>query len=208
MNDNRIASKRSEPIFKQVLGDEWETLGPAVRRHYFLRPYSHDAITVEGTMDEVRHSWLTTLLRPFLRIMGALVPYSGTNVPIAVHYNAEPEGARIHWDRVFRFPQASEYRFRSFMEPGRRGEVVEFVRFGIGIRLKMTAEAGVLVFRDMGYVWRIGPVRVPLPLHWLLGRAYIEERSVDEREFAMRMTLTHPWFGETFCYRGRFSLPK
>jgi hypothetical protein len=57
-----------------------------------------------------------------------------------------------------------------------RLEVIEYVRFGIGMRLAVSAEEGALVFRDLGYVWRVAGLRIALPLGLLLGTAYVEER--------------------------------
>lgn len=42
--------------------------------------------------------------------------------------------------------------------------MIEYVRFGIGMRLAVSAEEGALVFRDLGYVWRVAGLRIPLPL--------------------------------------------
>lgn len=201
------AINATEPVFKQLLGKRWSELGAVIQQHYSLRPYSTDAISVAGTMLEVRYSRAAGFLLPLFRIFGALVPYAGVDVPIVVHYRCKPTERRIYWSRLFQFPARAEYCFRSYMEPRAHGEMVEFVRFGVGMRLAVTAEAGALVFRDKGYVWRIGPWLIPLPLGWLLGRAYIEERPISETEFSMEMTLTQPWFGELFHYRGKFALP-
>lgn len=207
VNGMAEGSNSKEPVFKQLLGERWNELGPVIREHYFLRPYSADAVSVDGIMLEVKHSRVAKLLLPMFQFFGALVPYAGVNVPVVVHYRCQPTERRIYWRRVFRFPKRAEFHFRSYMEPVANGEMIEFVRFGVGMRLAVTAEAGALVFRDKGYVWRIGSLLVPLPLGWLLGSAYIEERPISDTEFSMQMTLTHPWFGELFQYRGRFVLP-
>lgn len=196
------------PVFQAVLGADWSKLGPVIRRHYFLRPRSRDAITVAGTMDEVWHSPLArVLLVPFGRLFGGIVPYRGTAVPIEVHYTARPGDATIHWDRVFRFPGRRPFHFRSYMEPQSPGRVIEFVRFGLGIRLHVTAEDGALVFRDQGYVWRLFGRDIPLPMGLLFGRATVEERPADDHNFTMRLVMTHPVFGDLFRYQGRFALP-
>lgn len=192
------------PVFREVLGEDWHELGGIVRRHYFLRPFSDDRICVKGTMREVHHSAFARLLLPLARIAGALVPYRGTDVPIEVHYTARPDDATIHWDRVFHFPGRRPFHFRSHMEQTAANRVIEFVRFGIGMRLRVTAEDGALVFRDEGYIWRLFGVDVPLPMGLLMGRAYVEERPVDEESFSMRMSLKHPLFGELFRYDGTF----
>ncbi|WP_343237256.1 DUF4166 domain-containing protein [Xanthomonas sp.] len=189
-----------------MLGEDWNRLGEVIRRHYFLRAFSDDSICVKGRMREVWHSAIAKCLIPAARIFGALVPYRGTDVPIEVHYNARPDSGALHWDRVFHFAGRPPFHFLSHMEHVGGNGVIEFIRFGVGMRLKVTTEDGALVFRDEGYVWRMFGVDVPLPLGLLLGRAYIEERPVDDERFSMRMTLTHRLFGELFRYSGGFTL--
>jgi hypothetical protein len=194
------------PVFQEILGEDWHRLGGVIRRHYFLRGFSDDYICVRGTMHEVRHNMVAGLLIPFARIFGALVPYRGTDVPIEVHYNARPEDGTIHWDRVFHFAGRSPFHFRSHMEHTGGNSVIEFVRFGVGMRLRVTAEEGAIVFRDEGYILRLFGKDIALPMGLILGRAYIEERPVDASRFSMRMTLTHALFGELFRYSGSFSV--
>ncbi|WP_152047098.1 DUF4166 domain-containing protein [Aureimonas psammosilenae] len=194
------------PIFASVLGADWFELGAIVRRHYSLRPFRRDAVTVRGAMDEVWHSNLAKLPLPMARLAGALVPYRGRDVPIEVHYSAREADGTLHWDRVFHFPGRSPFHFRSHMELAGGNEVIEFVRLGIGMRLAVTAEAGALVFRGKGYVWRVLGRDWPLPLELVLGRAYVEERPAGEDRFSMRMNLVHPLFGELFRYSGRFAV--
>ncbi len=196
----------TRPVFHAVLGDDWHKLGEVIRRHYFLRPYSNDAITVHGTMREVYHSRVAAMLMPFSRLVGALVPYQGKDVPIAVHYTVRPDSGALYWNRVFRFPGRPPFHFRSHMEQIGHQQVIEYVRFGVGLRLRVTAEDGALVFRDEGYVWRLFGLKLPLPVGLLLGRAYVEERPVDDRHFSMCMHLRHPLFGELFRYSGDFSI--
>lgn len=200
------AAGGSTPVFKQVLGADWDRLGPIIRRHYFLRSFSDDYICVKGTMHEVHHSAFAKLLIPIARIFGALVPYRGTDVPVEVHYTARRDDATIHWDRVFHFAGRAPFHFRSHMEQIGPNRVIEFVRFGVGMKLRVTAENGALVFRDEGYIWRLFGMDVPLPMGLLMGSAYVEERPVDNDNFSMRMTLTHTLFGKLFRYEGRFTL--
>ncbi|MBE7183101.1 MAG: DUF4166 domain-containing protein [Methylobacterium mesophilicum] len=194
------------PVFQSVIGSGWSGLGPVIRRHYRLRPFSDDYVLVRGVMGEVHHGFVAKLLMPMARLFGALVPYRGRDVPIEVHYRARPDSAGIHWDRVFHFPGRPPFHFRSSMAPVRDNEVIEFVRFGVGMRLLVTAEDGAIVFRDRGYVWRLFGRDWPLPLGLLMGKAYVEERPANEAEFTMRMRLRHPLLGELFRYEGRFTI--
>ena len=201
-----VAAEAGTPVFQMLLGADWRELGEIIRRHYFLRTYSDDQISVVGIMDEVHSSRIARLVIPLTRLFGSLVPYQGTDVPIVVHYSARPDADTIHWDRVFDFPGRKPFHFRSYMEPCGDHQVIEFVRFGVGMKLRVTAEGGALVFRDVGYVWRLFGVDVPLPVGLLLGKAYVEERPLDGERFTMKMSLRHPLFGELFRYSGTFSI--
>lgn len=200
--------KNDQPVFKHILGNQWDELGEVIRKHYFLRPFSNDHICVTGIMGEINHSFLAKLLIPFGRLFGALVPYKGRKIPIEVYYHTKNENGNIYWDRVFMFPGKRPYHFRSFMQHAKNNEVVEYVRFGVGMRLKVTAEQGALVFRNGGYIWRVANISIPIPLRLILGTAYVEERPIDSTKFSMKMELEHPLFGMLFQYRGEFSLPE
>jgi hypothetical protein len=76
------------------------------------------------------------------------------------------------------------------------------------MRLKVTAENGAIVFRDAGYIWRLFGRDLPIPVGLLFGKAYVEERPVDENNFEMKMTLEHSLFGVMFRYAGAFSLER
>ena len=196
----------NEPVFKTILGQSWDDLGDVVKRHYFLRPYSEDYVCVKGVMSEVRHSLVAKLFIPMGVLFGAIVPFKGKDVPIDVHYNASKQNANIYWDRVFKFSEKRHFHFKSHMVHRKDNEVIEFVRFGVGLRLKVTAEEGALVFRDCGYIWRILGMNIPIPGRILMGRAYVEERPIDERHFSMKMQVVHPVLGELFVYKGKFKL--
>jgi len=156
-------------------------------------------------MTEVKHSLVAKLLIPFGLLFGAVVPFQGRNIPIDVHYNSNSGNSNIYWDRDFKFQRGS-FHFKSFMEPVKQNEVIEFVRFGIGIRLRVTVEDKALVFRDIAYVWRIFGYDLPIPGRWLMGEVYVEERPIDDQSFSMKMTLTHPLAGTLFKYSGEFEL--
>jgi hypothetical protein len=196
----------SESIFQKVLGDNWDALGSVIKRHYFLRPFSDDYVCVRGEMSEIHHSWIAKLFIPFGLLFGAVVPYRAKNVPVDVHYNSSRENAHIYWDRVFKFSERKHFHFKSHMEHVQDNEVIEFVRFGVGMRLKVTAENGAIVFRDNGYVWRLFGKNIPVPIGLFFGSAYVEERPVDEDNFSMKMILQHPIFGVMFRYEGTFGL--
>ena len=198
----------SKSLFEIILSDDWDKLGNVLQRHYFLRPFSDDYICVKGTMSETYHSLIAKLFIPFALLFGAVVPYRGQNVPVDVHYNSTLENGNLYWDRIFKFSDSNHFHFKSHMEHNGNNEVIEFVRFGVGMRLIVTVENGALVFRDNGYIWRLFGIDFSIPANLLLGNAYVEERPIDDDKFSMKMILTHPWFGELFRYEGQFCLDR
>ena len=85
-------------------------------------------------------------------------------------------------------------------------EITEFVRFGFGIRLNVAHQSDGLVFQDKGYVWNVGRLSIPVPVNLMLGKAYIQEMPISDSEFSMKMVVTHPVFGQTFQYNGKFTM--
>lgn len=181
-------------------------LGSIVREHYSLTPFSRDYVRVDGVMEEVHHSLVAKLLIPFGVLFGAIVPYRGAKVPISVHYSSNPDDSNLCWDRVFQFEHRKSFHFKSHMCHTDGNQVIEFVRFGVGMRLRVTAEDGALVFRDEGYVWKLFGYTCPIPVGLLFGHAYVEERPIDAESFSMKMGLIHPLLGTLFRYRGNFTI--
>ena len=198
-------STKHDPIFKQILGSQWNNLGLVIQNHYFLKPYSDDYICVKGEMDEIYHSKIAKLLIPFGLLFGAIVPFNRKNVPIDVHYNSKPDSTKLYWDRVFKLSPTKNFHFKSHMEHQTGNEVIEYVRFGVGMKLLVTADDGAIIFRDNGYVWKLFGVNVPIPLNLIFGNAYIEERPLDDENFSMQMIIQHPVLGLLFRYSGKFT---
>lgn len=200
-----LSNTMSDSIIQEVLGDSWSELDNVIRRHYFLRPFSDDYICVSGEMSEIYHSSVAQLFIPFATLLSAVVPYRANNVPTDVHYASSKENANIYSDRVFKFTEKNHYHFKSHMEHVRDNEVIEFVRFGVGLRLKVTAENGAIVFRGAGYIWRQFGVDIPVPIGLFFGNAYVEETPINENNFRMKMTIEHRLFGVMFRYEGTFN---
>lgn len=201
-----MAIEKRTPVIARALGAAWNDLVPVVRRHYDLTPGEATTCTCVGIMDEVDHA---RVLKPFLwigRLIGALIPYRGQNVPTTVRNWTTPDSDAMFWYRTFEFPGKPPIVFRSNMQHVGHDEIVEYVRFGIGIRMRLSVSQSALIFEDRGYVWKLGPVLLRLPLGFLLGRARIVEKAVDDTNLYIEFDIQHPLFGRTFSYRGRFEL--
>ena len=201
-----MADKKQMPVIARALGAGWNDLASVVRQHYALTPGKVTTCTCVGIMDEIYHA---RILKPFLwigRLIGALIPYRGRNVPTTVRNWTTPDSDAMFWYRTFEFLGKRPIVFRSHMQHVENDEIVEYVRFGIGIRMRLSVNNAALLFEDRGYVWKLGPFLLRLPLGFLLGRARIVETAVDDQTLAIEFDIQHPLFGRTFAYRGRFTL--
>ncbi len=194
-------------IMQRALGAEWDNLDDIVKRHYAMAPGTPADMTIHGTMDRVFHSNIAKLFLLPGRIFGALVPYQGRDIPTEVrNWTKEDDSKAMFWHRTLQFPGRPLTEFKSRMEYAGGDEIVEYVKYGLGIRMRMSVEDGAMVFTSVGYVWDSGMAQLPIPTWAILGDAQIIERAVSEKEFYIDFTMIHPLFGKTFSYSGTFSI--
>ena len=190
-----------EPLFRQILGAQWDGLPPVMKKHYAVRPFSDDVVTSEGRLDVN----ISPLVSVMARLTGMLLAYSGKNVPVTVVFRSDRAGA-FRFDRTFHFPDKGDVTFRSRMEWIRGNELVEFMRFGIGWKLAYEWDGSKMILRHKGYVWRILGVMLPVPMALVMGEGHAEEVPLSDDSFSMWTHAKHPLLGKTFAYAGQFSI--
>jgi hypothetical protein len=192
-------------IMKMALGENWELLDDIVKQHYEMAPGTTSSMTIHGSMDKVFHSNIAKLFLLPGRIFGALVPYRGSDISTEVkNWTRKDNTKAMFWHRTLQFPGKPLAEFSSRMEYSNGDEIIEYVKYGLGIRMRMSVDDGALVFRSAGYVWDIGLARIPIPTWAILGDSKITERAVSEDEFYIDFNMVHPLFGRTFGYSGNF----
>lgn len=199
------------PIFARALGDHWQKLAPAVKSHYNLSPRSDDELVLRGEMS-VYYPRPAFILLGMARLFGGLVLLREGNIPVQVRNSSRPDSETIFWHRTFNVPGRKQpVTFCSQMEYAGGDEIVEYVgsipRIKIGVRMKIRENEGALNFQSVGYTLKIGTFEMPIPGHFLLGRALITENATSANEISMHFTIKHPLFGEIYSYGGRFILP-
>lgn len=198
-------SAKIKPVIWQAVSDRWDELASIVQRHYDIAPGRSSKIQIRGTMDEVYHSMIAKLFLIPGRLLGALVPYKGKQIPTQViNWTLAENNKAMFWHRTLEFPGKPPLIFASHMEYVGDNEIIEYVRYGVGIRMAMSVEQGALVFKSKGYVWKLGKRMIPIPAWLILGDATIIEKAETDEQFYINFTMTHPLFGKTFSYSGRF----
>lgn len=196
-----------EPVIKKALGKHWEQLDRLVQRHYDISPGTSSKMVIEGVMSEVYHSNIAKLFLLPGRLFGALVLYRGRDVPTrVVNRTRTDDRDAMYWHRTFHFSGQNPVVFGSRMVHTRGNEIIEFVRYGMGIRMSLSVQDAALVYKSLGYVWRIGALSIPIPGWALLGNAVIVEKAISDDAFEIEFVIRHPLLGKTFSYEGIFSI--
>lgn len=194
---------KQEPTFKPIFGDAWDDLPPVIKKHYANRPYTNDKVTVEGHLD-VSCAKHMSLLAPVFWLLGTVPPINEKAVPVTVHFESKPDTKEFCFNRIFHFKDRKPYEFRSRMIQTKGNEVIEVMRFGISWRMNYLWEGGKVILRHKGYALKAFGHFIPLPITWLLGRGDAEEWAVGDDTFDMCATITHPWLGKVYEYKGQF----
>ncbi len=196
-----------QPVIKEALGSDWEDLAEIIKQHYDITPGKPSNMIIKGDMDEVYHSPIAKLFLLPGRIFGALVPYKGKNIPTKVrNWTTTEDNLSMFWHRTLEFPNKSPIIFKSRMEYIEGDEIIEYVRYGMGIRMQMSVKDSALIFKSIGYVWKIGPLMIRIPTWAILGDSEITEKAISNNKFFIDFKMTHPVFGRTFSYSGTFHI--
>lgn len=193
----------SDPIFKSIFGKAWDQLPPVMRKHYANHPYTNDVTTVNGTLDVMCagpikvFAWLFWLMR-------GIPPYNEKNVPVTVCFESDENSTHFHFNRTFNFKTRAPYHFKSRMIQTNNNEVIEVMKSGLGWRLTYAWEDERVKLKHKGYVLCMFGHFIPVPFTYLIGEGCAEEIAVNEDTFDMVVTITHPWWGNIYEYKGRF----
>jgi hypothetical protein len=193
-------------LFKKIIGPAWTTLHPDIQRRFDKNPLPGKPLHYTGTLDELRCSRLGRLLgwmsRPF--VQGALIPFNDRGVPVDIQVYSRPDCPFIFKQRIYRLNGRKPIRFTSYMAESERGEVLEYVGMGLGMKLRLRVEDGNLYFTSDGYFWQVGRRRIPLPDLLTPGQTFLCHRNDDPEQFSIRIEIRHKWFGTTFTQAGQF----
>lgn len=91
------------------------------------------------------------------------------------------------------------------MRESERGEVLEYVGMGLGMKLVLSVEAnGSLHFQSDGYFWELFGWRIPLPGLFTPGKTFLWHHNETPERFNIRIEIRHCLMGTTFTQVGVF----
>jgi hypothetical protein len=193
----RAPATHSDARFRTLVGEEdWARLPEPVRRRFSKRLASDEALVYRGAVVVTELSRAGRALAFLARAIGSPLPLSnGATGPALVTVIEDAHLGGQGWTRLYvrpgRFPQSihSTKRFR-----GPTG-LEEYVGYGIGMALRVSVEAGALVFCSDHYFLEIGARRWRWPKALEPGRMEITHREEGGGAFSFRLALEHPLLG-------------
>lgn len=194
-------------LFKKILGSKWQGLHPDIRRRFDKNPLPGKALHYLGALSELRCSRFGKLLGHLTQpmIQGALIPYSDANFPVEIQVYAKPQDPAIYKQRIYRLHGRKPIQFTSFMRESERGEVLEYVGMGLGMKLVLSVEpSGSLHFQSDGYFWDVLGWRIPLPGLFTPGKTFLWHHNETPERFNIRIEIRHWLMGTTFTQVGVF----
>jgi hypothetical protein len=155
--------KEVVPLFRQILGDNWDRLDERIQRFHDVT----STLQAAGGF-RIRHGkiWPTRLLRWLLSL-----PAAGDAVDVRLMVTRQ--GDREHWARQF-----AGQPFDSFLWRRPNGLLAE--KMGPWeFRFRLANDGGALVYHPVGARFCLGPIRIPVP-RWCAPRVVASERSSCE----------------------------
>lgn len=196
-----------KPIIKLALGEDWERLHPSLRREHDITPGLPAEVVMHGSLYEVFHSRIAKVFVLPARLFGALVHRKGHDVPTTVRtWTTADDPINVYWHRSFHFPGRPPVIFASRMAYLGGREVIEYVRGGLGLRMRLSLIDERLVYTCTGYQWNYGRISIAIPSWALLGGGAICQYGFSETSFEMAFCMRHPWYGRTFAFSGEFRI--
>lgn len=193
-------------LFRKILGAEWSRLHPDIQHRFGKNPLPGKPLHYTGQLSELSCSRFGRLLGYLTMplIKGALLPFNDANFPVDIQVYSKENCASIFKQRIYRLNGRKPVRFTSFMRESSKGEVLEYVGMGLGMKLVLAVRDGNLHFESDGYFWDLFGVRIPLPAVLTPGKTFLCHRNNNATQFDIRIEIVHPLFGTSFTQAGVF----
>lgn len=204
MTNSKYASEGE--LFKKIMGSEWHKLNPQIQQRFSVKTSSTKPLQFTGELTELSCSFFGKILAFICQafIPGALIPYNSNQCPVDIEVYTKDNSSFLYKKRLYKIPNKKPIQFISYMTESDKGEVLEYVGCGIGMKLIVFEKNTDLHFKSDGYFIDIGFWRLPIPKLLSPGDIYLMHINEGENKFRISIEITHRWFGKMFTQKGQF----
>lgn len=205
--NNREQLRPSEgELFRKILGSEWLKLHPDIQARFAKNPAPGQPLFYRGKLSELSCSTFGKMLGlvtlPIIK--GALIPFNDADFPVDIQVYSKPDCPAIFKQRIYRLHNRKPIQFTSYMRESKKGEVLEYVGMGLGMKLKLHVAEGNLYFTSDGYFFDLFGWLMPLPGVLTPGKTFLCHCNDNPDQFNIRIEIKHCLFGTTFTQVGVF----
>lgn len=196
---------QQQSLFRLALGEAFDRLAPALRRHYDLAPGQE--VIIQGRMRVWNRFAWARALAPFM-------PIPAEQAPVYVRNRGMVDRDEVcyEWHREFRYPSGVVVSY-TLTRPARDGlpacVLDTFNRppnIGITLALEVSPDGQSLRQMTAGPQFAIRSGRYTALPRLFHIRSVAVERAVDERTIHTEVVVSHPVFGRMFGYSGTLSV--
>lgn len=193
------------PLFRLALGPAFDTLAPALRKHYDLSP--GQSVTIEGRM----RAWNRY---PALRLFIPFMPVPGDNLRVVVRNRGliDRGEACYEWQRFFHYPKRvlNTYTLTRPAPDAQHPAVLDTFNqppnIAVALALSVLDDGAVLQQVNSGPQFALfGARRLALP-GFMHVRSLAVERALDEHTVRTEVEISHPLLGAMFGYVGELTI--
>ena len=193
-------------LFKKILGEEWQKLHPDIQARFERNPSLTKPLYYTGYLSQLTSSIFGKILGyltlPFLK--GALIPFDDFDFPVDIQVYSKPNNPSIFKQRIYHLHDRKPIQFTSHMRESDKGEVLEYVGMGLGMKLILSVKNGDLYFTSNGYFLQVFGWRIPLPDILTPGKVFLSHCNDNPGQFNIRIEIKHNLFGTSFTQIGVF----
>ncbi len=202
MNDKQFLSEGA--IFKYKLGEDWQTLNPAIQKRFDKNLAVGEEINYEGVMTQMQASIMGLVFANLMRPIGCLQPFTTKDTPVIIKLYSDEQGY-LYKHRQYLRGNKKPFTFISRMKLNEHDEVLELVDYGFGMVLHVSVnEDKNLHFFSDHYFLKLGNYRIKIPLILTPGITNLTHYNINDENFHIRIDIKHPLFGQMFLHEGRF----
>lgn len=198
--------------FKEIMGTRFSQLNPTIQTRLESELFDKGPIHFRGVVS-VRASKLGKVLARITDLTtGGCCPYVGENIPVDVLAFHEEGSPDMFKERIYHFPNGNDWHFvtrghfakKKFEKEAVLPEFLEYVAWGVGMKLKLVEINGNLQFQANQYFWETPLGFVKMPLWMTPGVLVLDHQYRSDDSFIYKFTMTHPWFGLMYQQEGYF----
>jgi len=206
MNNGKLTFPSEGELFRKILAQDWLKLHPDIQARFAKNPEPDKPLYYRGELSELSCSKIGKILGYLTlpMIKGALLPFNDKDFPVDIEVYSKANCPFIFKQRIYRLNNRKAVEFTSYMRESSKGEVLEYVGMGLGMKLVLHVENGNLYFTSDGYFWDVLGLRIPLPGIITPGKTFLSHRNDNPSQFNIRIEIKHCLFGTTFTQVGIF----